>query len=827
MTREPGRGTLHVPALHFFREDGLAYAVDAEAPNWIAVDPDGAEILEILGSAEKAGAPLTQDSLTANYAALRHLPATRAWMHVHDFLGELRRAQMLSSSPVRHAAYPGRSALIYPEGLHELWIQINNACNLTCTHCLVSSGPGGEPGLDPAALRGIVDRAGQLGLERLYVTGGEPFLRKDIFDLAAHVTETLGAEMVVLTNGTVFAGAIRKGLDRLSRERVKFQVSIDGARPETNDRIRGAGTFAAALDGARLLADLGFEVSLTTVTTEENLSELREIPAIIRRVGASSQHLMWSHKRGRAAENDNGFFPETQPLLEAVCRVIEAAEKEGTTLDNLESVKRRVNGVPGIKYDLGNAGWDSVCVYADGTVYPTAALAGEAKLSCGDVRRQDLAEILETSPVIRSLREATLARKPDVAPDPYRFLTGGGDVEHAWCFSGDFLGVDPYYPIAQALVRRVMTDLGREKRARASRSGLEGPRVYHAMGAGSVACGTADGALAERPVLTLHSNCVLSFDADRPRAKVREYYGEAAETPKPELCCPLSYPEELLSHVPREVIDRFYGCGSPMGLAQVQPGETVVDLGSGAGIDVFIAARLVGPAGKAIGVDMTDRMLQVAHDNQPRVAAALGYDAVDFREGFLEKVPVDSGSVDLVTSNCVINLSPDKPAVFEEIWRILKADGRAVLSDIVSESRVPPHLKTNPQLWGECIVGALTQEEFLASLERTGFHGLQILTKSFWRNVEGIPFYSVTVRGYKKAAGSAEQKGHRAMYLGPGKAFVDDDGTLYPRNEARDVSEDIADRLSKPPYRGSFAILLPGEDSATACCAPPSTAGCC
>src|SRR5262249_14673399 len=246
-------------------------------------------------------------------------------------------------------------------------------------------------------------------------------------------------------------------------------------------------------------------------------------------------------------------------------------------------------------------------------------------------------QILETSPVIRSLREATLARKPDVASDPFRFFTGGGDIEHAWCFTGDFLGVDPYYPVAQALVWRVMTELGNEKRIRAGRFGLHAPRVYHAMGAGSVACGTADGALAEQPVLTLHSNCVLSFDVDRPRAKVREYYGEAAETPKPELCCPLSYPEELLSHIPREVIDRFYGCGSPMALAHVEKGETVVDLGSGAGIDVFVAAWLVGPKGKAIGVDMTDRMLSVALENRPRVAAALGYDVVEFREGFLEK----------------------------------------------------------------------------------------------------------------------------------------------------------------------------------------------
>src|SRR6185436_11691825 len=292
------------------------------------------------------------------------------------------------------------------------------------------------------------------------------------------------------------------------------------------------------------------------------------------------------------------------------------------------------------------------------------------------------------------------------------------------------------YPIAVALTKRVMTELGEEKRARRNtRSGYDAPLVLHAMGEGAIACGTADGAAAEQPVLTLHSNCVLSFDVDKPRAKVREFYGAAAETPQAELCCPTKYDDSAIKHIPQDVLDRFYGCGSPMTTAGIKEGETVVDLGSGAGIDVFIAAKFVGAKGRAIGVDMTDRMLAVAHENKPKVAAALGYDVVEFREGYLEKIPVESKTVDLVTSNCVVNLSPDKPRVFEEVWRVLKDHGRIVVSDIVSETDVPPHLKVNPQLWGECLVGALTQEEFLAALERAGFYGLEVLKKSYWKDV--------------------------------------------------------------------------------------------
>jgi arsenite methyltransferase len=242
---------------------------------------------------------------------------------------------------------------------------------------------------------------------------------------------------------------------------------------------------------------------------------------------------------------------------------------------------------------------------------------------------------------------------------------------------------------------------------------------------------------------------------------------------------------------------------------------------------VFIAARMVGPAGRAIGVDMTDRMLDVARENQPTVAAALGFDVVEFREGFLEQIPVESRTVDLVTSNCVVNLSPDKPRVFEEIWRVLKDHGRVVIADIVSEREVPPHLKVNPRLWGECLVGALTQEAFLAELERAGFYGLTILERSYWKEVEGYPFYSVTVRGFKleKTAGCVFQ-GHRAVYLGPGKLFVDEEGHQFPRNEAYEVCTDTVAKLTRAPYRDMFAILEPGADRAGyACCS--SGVGCC
>ena len=230
---------------------------------------------------------------------------------------------------------------------------------------------------------------------------------------------------------------------------------------------------------------------------------------------------------------------------------------------------------------------------------------------------------------------------------------------------------------------------------------------------------------------------------------------------------------------------------------------------------------------------MTDPMLAVAEENRPIVAANLGYDSVEFRKGFLEAIPAGDKSVDVVTSNCVVNLSPDKARVFSEIWRVLKDNGRVVIADIVSEREVPPHLKTNSELWGECTVGALTSEGFIAGLERAGFYGIEVLKKTYWKSIEGYPFFSMTVRGWKfeKTAGCV-YRGQRAVYLGPAKALVDEEGHTFPRGLEVEVCTDTAAKLAGAPYAGSFNVIEPDGDSsleAVARCAPgePCAPGCC
>ena len=212
--------------------------------------------------------------------------------------------------------------------------------------------------------------------------------------------------------------------------------------------------------------------------------------------------------------------------------------------------------------------------------------------------------------------------------------------------------------------------------------------------------------------------------SEDPRDDVRERYGEIAVSGGS--CCgpdsvkhssDIGYSADDLSEVP-DAANLGLGCGNPNAIAAIQPGETVVDLGSGAGMDVFVAAPRVGPNGKVIGVDMTPEMIALANKN----AEATGFtDRVEFRQGVIEDLPVESDSADAVISNCVINLSPDKPAVFGEAFRVLKPGGRLAVSDILLTQPLPEWLKENAAAYVACVSGAITVDEYMAAITAAGF----------------------------------------------------------------------------------------------------------
>jgi ubiquinone/menaquinone biosynthesis C-methylase UbiE len=174
--------------------------------------------------------------------------------------------------------------------------------------------------------------------------------------------------------------------------------------------------------------------------------------------------------------------------------------------------------------------------------------------------------------------------------------------------------------------------------------------------------------------------------------------------------------------VPQEAFLASLGCGNPTAVASLQSGETVLDLGSGGGIDVFLSAQRVGPSGFVYGLDMTDEMLQLARDNQRKA----GVENVEFLKGEIEEIPLPDRSVDVVISNCVINLSANKDRVLKEAFRVLRPGGRFAVSDVVVRGTVPENIRKSVELWAGCVAGALSDQEYISKLERVGFEGIEL-----------------------------------------------------------------------------------------------------
>ena len=341
-------------------------------------------------------------------------------------------------------------------------------------------------------------------------------------------------------------------------------------------------------------------------------------------------------------------------------------------------------------------------------------------------------------------------------------------------------------------------------------------------------------------------------------AAVKQRYAAGAQAQEAALCCPVVYDPQYLKIIPDEVIERDYGCGDPS--AHVRPGETVLDLGSGTGKICFIASQVVGAAGKVIGIDMTDAMLEVARRNAPIVAERTGFANVEFRKGRIQDLALDlekldtalrsqpiasadaflaaeelaqelrvkqplvaTEAIDVVVSNCVLNLVEPraKRQLFEEIFRVLKLGGRAVISDIVCDEEVPQELQDDPELWSGCISGALTEEGFVAAFEQAGFYGIRILSRDEtpWRTVRGIEFRSVTVEAFKGKQGPCFERNQAVIYKGPFKAVLDDDDHHLTRGERHAVCDKTFQLFKKAPYREHFEFIepltpIPLEDAA-------------
>ena len=348
---------------------------------------------------------------------------------------------------------------------------------------------------------------------------------------------------------------------------------------------------------------------------------------------------------------------------------------------------------------------------------------------------------------------------------------------------------------------------------------------------------------------------------------VRQRYSKGASERQESLCCPISYDNSLLDQLPDEIIEKDYGCGDPS--RYVQEGDVVLDLGSGGGKICYMAAQLVGSRGQVIGIDANDDMLALARKYQADMSARLGCDRVRFMKGYIQDLALDldalesylkenpvrsqhdyaglrawennqrinhpmipDASVDLVISNCVLNLVSDheKQQLVDEIFRVLKPGGRIAISDIISDKPVPAAMKQDAELWSGCISGAFQETEFLQSFAARGFQAVcyDKWESEPWRVMNGIEFRAVTLTALKGPIDTTGQQRHSLIYAGPFAQVMDESGRSYPRGERILVNAAEHACLTSAAYRGVF--IDPDSHSATAsastpCCSSTSTTG--
>ncbi len=344
---------------------------------------------------------------------------------------------------------------------------------------------------------------------------------------------------------------------------------------------------------------------------------------------------------------------------------------------------------------------------------------------------------------------------------------------------------------------------------------------------------------------------------------VTNRYSKALQESSPELCCPTSYDPEALSFLPDEIIEKDFGCGDPSRF--VQEGDRVLDLGSGGGKICYMAARIVGPDGFVLGVDMNPDMLSLARKYQQEMAEKIGGDRVRFHRGFIQDLALDvektdfflkdhpvrstddwlafqswqeeqralyplipDNSIDLVVSNCVLNLVRDseKERMIREIVRVLKPGGRIALSDIVSDKDIPDHQKNDPELWSGCLSGSFREDRFIQVLADAGLQAIRIESwgEAPWQTVEGIEFRSVTLTALKPFGTDCFDQGHAVIYRGPYQEIRDEEGHVFPRGERIAVCERSYRTLMQGPYRQDFIGVPPEKlQDPRECCTPSGT----
>ncbi|MDD2382955.1 MAG: DUF5714 domain-containing protein [Sulfurospirillaceae bacterium] len=675
--------------------------------------------------------------------------------------------------------------------LDEFWIHLTNRCNLTCSHCLFSSSPKEKDTLCLETIQKYLQEAYALGCRLFILSGGEPLVHPEILAVIETILAMKGTEVVILTNGLL----LEKILTRkdFPKERLHFQISLDGL-PKQHDSLRGNGSFDKLKHNLVWLTANGYLFSLSVCLHPTNIQTMDELVTLVESLGAKHLHLLWYFIRGRGGKED---YIEPKKLVKILIEAHEKAEKLGIVIDNIEALKTQIYAPKGTVHDGSSSGRNSLALGFDGKFYPSAALVGIDEV-CMHGRSIEEALHCRIAQKIQSQSVLSLTH-------PLRFILGGGDLDHSYMHAKTFMGNDPYEIVLEQLALWLITSEAKKYALHAHEA-----HVKLEMGDVLYRCGAHEG------VAHTHANCLIATGENASLRLVKSFYNEAALDTKEDILNPVCYEESYLQHIPPHLRFRGYGCGSPILEANLKEGEAMLDLGSGRGIECFIASKLVGRSGHVRGVDMLDSMLTLAHEGIEPIAQNLGYANLSFVKGYIEALPEKANAYDVVTSNCVLNLSNHKRNLFAEIFRVLKPGGRLVVSDVVCEDEPSAKIRNDAKLSGECIAGALSQTHLVGLLRESGFRDIRLLKRFVYRIIEGHPFYSLSFMAYKPK----NDMPVAVIYRGNHDAFILED-TIIMQGEKGYLPQNIAEHYSDEFFIVDDKGNVTNQEEQTCACALP------
>ena len=425
--------------------------------------------------------------------------------------------------------YPGRGHVLQTEALRELWFHVTNRCNMSCRHCMFGSGPCDGAELDAGRVIELAQQASELGCRVFALTGGEPLVHRSFAHIAEQLLALPESRLVLMTNGMLLSRVLPGILTY--RQRLHLQISVDGLR-ERHDRLRGSGSFDGLMEQLRWLRRHEMPFTLSMCVTASNVDDMPGVIDLAAEYGSKNVHFMWYFVRGRGG--DEGFV-DSDRIFSHLLLAQAVAEQHGITIDNLQALKTQIFAPPGTVHDGSNNGWESLAVGPDGRIYPSAALVDVPEMATDFTL--DLASTWRNSPVLESIRRATAAE----LTSPWRFLLGGGDLDHSYLTSGRYVGGDPYLPLYEKMACWLI------QRQSALQADGDHPGLRFKMGDMLESCG-AHGAVA-----LLHSNCLLALAGQDSHAAVKDYYRAAATEDREEILNPVCYDEGSHRSYPGEI----------------------------------------------------------------------------------------------------------------------------------------------------------------------------------------------------------------------------------------------------------------------------------